>query len=127
VLFHLFAYAAAVTMVFLGRWQLTVSEHRHFTLQNFGYAIQWWLFSAFTVFFWWRVLRDAGRRRADPDAEASPTPAEAVTSAQEPVAYRRYVMPTVPQPVADDPVHAAYNEYLAGLAARDAAREREGE
>ena len=39
--------ALVVTMVLLGRWQLTVSEHKHFGLQNFGYALQWWAFSAF--------------------------------------------------------------------------------
>jgi DNA-binding transcriptional regulator of glucitol operon len=117
VLFHLFAFSAAVTMVLLGRWQLMVSESKHFSFQNFGYSIQWWLFSAFTLLFWARVLRDQARRRA---GETGPTPAEPAPAAQEPVTYRRYVMPTAPAPAGDDPVHAAYNEYLAGLAAKDA-------
>lgn len=116
ILFHLFAYGSAVAMVLLGRWQLDVSESKHFSLQNFGYAIQWWLFSAFALFFWWRVMRDSAQRRAD---ATNPTPAEPATAPAEPVAYRRYVMPTAPQP-ADDPVHAAYNDYLAGLAAHEA-------
>jgi DNA-binding transcriptional regulator of glucitol operon len=116
ILFHPFAYGSAVTMVLLGRWQLDVSESKHFSLQNFGYAIQWWLFSGFALFFWWRVLRDSAQRRAD---ATSPTPAEPAAASSEPVAYRRYVMPTAPQPV-DDPVHAAYNDYLAGLAAHEA-------
>lgn len=121
VLFHLFAAAAGVTMVLLGRWQLTVSESKHFNLQNFGYAIQWWLFTAFTLFFWWRVLRDAAHRRGEPATRAtSPTPAEPTPTAEQPIAYRRYVMPTAPRQVEDDPVHAAYNDYLAGLAAKDA-------
>lgn len=125
VLFHLFAWAAAVTMVLLGRWQLDVSESKHFSLQNFGYSIQWWLFSGFALFFWWRVLRDAARRRAESvPAEAggaadSPAPAESAPAAAPPVAYRRYVMPTAPQQGEDDPVHSAYNAYLAGLAAQD--------
>jgi DNA-binding transcriptional regulator of glucitol operon len=121
VLFHLFAFACAISMVFLGRWQLLVSESKHFNLQNFGYSIQWWLFAAFTLFFWSRVLRDAARRRDNPSGgAASPTPAEPAPHATAHVAYRRYVMPTASQRVDDDPVHGAYNDYLAGLAAKDA-------
>jgi DNA-binding transcriptional regulator of glucitol operon len=116
ILFHLFTVAAVVTMILLGRWQLHVSESKHFNIQNFGYAIQWWVFSAFGLFLWWRVLRDSARRRAE---EADPTTAEPAPPGHEPVAYRRYVMPTAPQPT-DDPVHAAYNDYLARLAAQDA-------
>jgi len=116
ILFHLFTVAAVVTMILLGRWQLHVSESKHFSIQNFGYSIQWWAFSAFALFLWWRVVRDSAVRRAE---AADPTTAEAPSPAQEPVAYRRYVMPTTPQP-ADDPVLAAYNDYLARLAAQDA-------
>ena len=118
VLFHLLVIAVAVTMILLGRWQLHVSEHKHFSIQNFGYAIQWWLFTAFAVFFWGRILRDAARRRA---GAASPTSQDIqpAPEADEPVAYRRYVMPTAPQE-SDDPVRTAYNDYLARLAARDA-------
>lgn len=116
IVFHLFTVAAVITMILLGRWQLHVSESKHFSLQNFGYSIQWWLFSAFAVFFWWRILRDSARRRAE---EADPTRAQPAAPASEPVAYRRYVMPTTPQPT-NDPTLAAYNDYLASLAARDA-------
>jgi DNA-binding transcriptional regulator of glucitol operon len=119
--FHLFTVAVVVTMVLLGRWQLHVSEHKHFDIQNFGYSIQWWLFSGFTLFFWWRIVRDAARRRAGEDA-TNPTSAEPEEPNAEEVQYRRYVMPTVP-PQTDDPVHAAYNDYLAGLAAADAAKD----
>jgi DNA-binding transcriptional regulator of glucitol operon len=121
VVFHLIVIALVVTMILLGRWQLRVSDDKHFSLQNFGYAIQWWLFSAFALFLWWRILRDAMRRGAaatgrpevhETSAEASPLPDGAV-------AYRRYVMPNA-STRSDDPVHAAYNDYLARLAARDA-------
>lgn len=122
---HLFTIAAVVTMVLLGRWQLHVSESKHFNIQNFGYTIQWWLFSAFAVFFWWRIVRDAAQRRSQAVAEATnPTPAEPAAADDAPVAYRRYVMPTTPQP-SDDPQLAAYNDYLADLAAQDAAKDAE--
>ena len=117
---HLFTIAAVVTMVLLGRWQLHVSESKHFNVQNFGYTIQWWLFSGFALFFWWRIVRDAAQRRAQAaDQATNPTPAEPAATEDAPVAYRRYVMPTTPPP-SDDPQLAAYNDYLAELAAKDA-------
>ncbi len=123
---HLFTIAAIVTMILLGRWQLQVSDRKHFDIQNFGYSIQWWLFSAFAAFFWWRIMRDNARRRdelaTEPRAEATKPTGQPAEPAEQPVAYRRYVMPTAPQPT-DDPLHAAYNDYLAQLAAKDAERE----
>jgi DNA-binding transcriptional regulator of glucitol operon len=118
---HLLCLALVVTMVLLGRWQLRVSNRKHFDLQNFGYALQWWSFSAFVIVMWVRMLRDASRRETTGDT-ASPG-AEDPASAHTEVAYRRYVMPTSADVVAgpEDPTRAAYNDYLAGLAQRDAA------
>jgi DNA-binding transcriptional regulator of glucitol operon len=113
LVWHVFTVAAVTTMILLGRWQLDVSDSKGFNIQNFGYSIQWWLFSAFGLFLWWRVVRDAARRRA------GATSGEPHALPDEPVAYRRYVMPTAPQPTSD-PTLTAYNEYLAGLAAKDA-------
>ncbi len=31
---------------------------RGLALQNLSYAVQWWVFAAFAVFIWWRVVRD---------------------------------------------------------------------
>jgi DNA-binding transcriptional regulator of glucitol operon len=117
LLLHLIVIAMVVAMILLGRWQLHVSESKHFSVQNFGYSLQWWAFSAFAAVMWWRLIRDAVRR--DAPATATQENASNPTHAPEPVAYRRYVMPTS-QPTADDPVRAAYNDYLAGLAADDA-------
>jgi DNA-binding transcriptional regulator of glucitol operon len=111
---HLLVAAAVVTMILLGRWQLIVSDEKHFNLQNFGYAIQWWAFSLFALVFWARILRDSATRR-DPGPEAE---AETASQEERPVPYRRYVMPTTPEP-ATDPVLAAYNDYLAELAEQD--------
>jgi DNA-binding transcriptional regulator of glucitol operon len=116
LLLHVVIVAAAVAMVLLGRWQLTVSEHKHFSLQNFGYALQWWLFSLFLIWMWLRVMRDA-LRRDDPAFQA----AEPVPAAGQPVAYRRYVMPSS-APVLDAE-QAAYNDYLARLAEQDEAKQ----
>ena len=110
---HVFTVAVVITMVLLGRWQLSVSDSKHFSLQNFGYAVQWWLFSACALVFWARLMRDQARSNETPATPADPRP-----EPEQPVAYRRYVMPTTPEePV--DAVHAAYNDYLAALAAQD--------
>jgi hypothetical protein len=128
---HLIALALIVAMVLLGRWQLDVSNAKHFSLQNFGYALQWWAFSLFVLSMWVRILRDSGRRAHDtpageayragrlPDPEPAPSP-------DQPVAYRRYVMPQSgsDQVTAADPEHAAYNDYLARLDANSPATRR---
>ncbi len=125
---HGIALALVVTMVLLGRWQLDVSNAKHFNLQNFGYALQWWAFSAFVLLMWARVVRDARGRGSvpDPSAGAGSQDAEPGSGAEDPVAYRRYVMPesaTAPA-VATDSEHAAYNAYLARLADDTSAKGR---
>lgn len=114
LLFHLVTLALAVTMVLLGRWQLDVSDSKHFSLQNFGYAIQWWAFTAFALVMWARIVRD--RARAQRGEPQEPEPAEAPHSE---VPYRRYVMPSSSDAsVSADPELVAYNDYLARLAQR---------
>jgi hypothetical protein len=111
---HLLVVALAIAMILLGHWQLTVSERKGFSLQNFGYALQWWAFTLFGVLLWGKILRDHARSRP---ADVDVTPAPPERPAAEPVTYRRYVMPQSsdgpPEP-ADD-VHAAYNAYLRSL------------
>ena len=129
---HVVVLAMAVTMVLLGRWQLDVSDSKHFSLQNFGYALQWWAFTAFTLAMWGRIVRDAGRARVRAAAEtpasiaSAPRPAESGQTSAEPVAYRRYVMPQRGEATdpasAGDSMLADYNDYLARLAAGDPAQ-----
>src|SRR5699024_4623353 len=77
--FTVLIWTAAVVMVLLGRWQLTVSDHKHFDLQNFGYALQWWAFSAAAVLFWAKLIRDALRQRKP---ENTPTGGQLVVRGQ---------------------------------------------
>jgi DNA-binding transcriptional regulator of glucitol operon len=123
VALHLITVALIVTMVLLGRWQLDVSNSKHFDLQNFGYALQWWAFSVFVLVMWVRVVRDGMHRHSNGSQRAEPEQPQ-----QPPVAYRRYVMPQSSDApaVAVDSEQAAYNDYLARLAADSAAR-RQGE
>ena len=122
---HVITLALVVTMVLLGRWQLDVSNAKHFSLQNFGYALQWWAFSICALGMWARVMLDTGGRPtgASGDQAHSSRDAEAAASVDDTVAYRRYVMPqsaSSPAP-AGDSEHAAYNDYLARLDADSSA------
>jgi DNA-binding transcriptional regulator of glucitol operon len=128
---HVVVVAACVTMVLLGRWQWHVAHVHHGSIQNYSYAFQWWAFTAFAVFMWLRLVHDAA---PPPTAARSATDEagavrQATPTAPEPaeVPYRRYVMPSsaTSSPVAADAEHAAYNAYLARLAAQSSAKDDE--
>jgi hypothetical protein len=140
VALHLVAWTAAIAMVFLGRWQLDVSNEKHFDLQNFGYAFQWWAFSAATILFWLRAMRDAVRGRpADVSTSGELVlrrgesgldfagPVNLVSPArpgQDAIVYRGYRMPQSSQgPVRaqGDAFQSSYNDYLWELALADGA------
>ena len=125
---HAFVVAASVAMVELGRWQWHVAAQRHNDIRNYAYAVQWWLFVAFTVLFWARVIRDA--RRAGPgtpgvgveasaravSANTAPAGADADQTVTATPQYRAYAMPQSAAIVVDDPELAAYNAYLSAFA-----------
>ena len=102
---HAVATALVVAFALLGRWQWqTGREAGHWDFQNLTYAVQWWLFGAFVLYAYGRWIYE----------ELHPAPKE-----EEPA-------PPVPQPSpvpddrplsAADQVLAAYNAYLARLAA----------
>jgi DNA-binding transcriptional regulator of glucitol operon len=138
---HLLFLGAAIGMIFLGRWQLQVSNRRHFDLQNFSYVIQWWTFSAFAIFFWLRLIRDAHRPRTSAASTSGEIvlrhgqelatyvgPANFISqpskAGQAPVVYRGYVAPSnarTPVPSHGDRYHDSYNDYLWQLALADSA------
>ncbi len=65
-----------------------------FDLQNLSYALEWWVFAAFALFVWWRVVRDTHRAEqlppedvAGPDAQpadADHADADPATSTRSP-------------------------------------------
>ncbi len=38
-----------------------ISQRSGLALQNLSYAVQWWIFAAFGLIFWWRLVRDDHR------------------------------------------------------------------
>ena len=97
-----------VSLAALGRigwWQWQTAQ-REDDWQNYGYAVQWWLFAGFAVFLWVKLVLD----ELDPGRVREREP-----SAPLPQPDRR---PTAQAAVEDDEDEelAAYNRHLARLA-----------
>ncbi|MHA6805502.1 hypothetical protein [Salinifilum ghardaiensis] len=138
ILVHLLFLAATVVTVLLAAWQWDRAHAAGGSFQNLGYALQWPLFGAFTLFFWWRVIRlfgfgdgpeqqavaasaSSAQARAAPAEEA---PAERARSAAGVGSTGRRRRPLVPPPASpvdpdEDPELAAYNQYLRELNEQD--------
>jgi DNA-binding transcriptional regulator of glucitol operon len=103
---HALFLAAVLVLCRIGLWQWDKGGSDGRAWQHFGYAVQWWLFAAFAVFLWVKLVLD----EKDPEAAAE---------------RRRTADPTLPvvrQPQAPAPADdeddelAAYNRHLAWLA-----------
>lgn len=120
---HVLLVAGCVAMVLLGHWQWDVGRSGgsgEGSLLNYGYALQWWVFTGFAAFVWTRLIRDQRRRRAVAEgrlpAEDGPNAQRArVEAAPHPPPYRGYAMPQMSQITATDPDLVAYNAYLGAL------------
>ncbi|MDP9431162.1 MAG: hypothetical protein M3P91_00145 [Actinomycetota bacterium] len=115
---HAIVVFVLISFCWLGNWQWDAARSQRGSLQNYGYALEWWVFAAFAVFMWGRTLYDEAR---PPSAAQSPSPDE----------YRRD-LPSLRDGDAtayedddqgadegedSDEELAAYNAYLAWLAA----------
>ncbi|MFC7341006.1 hypothetical protein [Saccharopolyspora griseoalba] len=123
LLLHLLFIVVTIATGFLAVWQWDRAHDAGGSFQNLGYALQWPLFGAFTIFLWIRVIRmDLDQRKeqdgslepdADQDSEREP-PESAERSA--PRRKRPLVPPPAPRVDAEeDPELAEYNRYLAEL------------
>lgn len=54
---HLLLLAGVAVLILLGRWQWDRAQSTVGTLQNLGYAFEWWLFACLAVYGWWREMR----------------------------------------------------------------------
>ena len=127
---HVLALALVAGCLGLGWWQFHRAAGGN-TL-SWGYMFEWPVFAGFFAFLWFREVQLAHRRRSggtvrpaeqDPAGPASERPAEAERRPGGPVTVGRPVRVAVPvTPTEDDPELAAYNHYLAWLAAHPSAR-----
>lgn len=65
VIWHLFCLTMVVGMIMAGVWQWGVAfdsvdanGQASLNARNLVYALQWWVFAAFGIWFWFRFLRD---------------------------------------------------------------------
>ncbi len=129
--FHLLVLVLVAVFCALGWWQLRRAAEGN--ALSFGYALEWPAFAAFTVFVWYRTVRDTVRpplakphaeQHADPHAgpHAGP-PTEPPAGRSQEAAFTVPVLPARPAPAAvpedEDSELAAYNRYLASLAETD--------
>jgi DNA-binding transcriptional regulator of glucitol operon len=91
----------------LGWWQVTRAVSGN--LLSYAYAVEWPVFAGFVIFVWVKEMR---RALADPRDEPTPPPA---TPAPAPRSGPTRVGAAYDD--SDDPQLAAYNRYLAWLAA----------
>ena len=114
---HVTAVVLVATFLGLGWWQYHRASGGNGL--SWAYTFEWPVFALFVVFLWVREVQIERRREDGPPAP----PAEPEPGA--PVAVRRPVRVPArrPEPADDDdPQLAAYNDYLAWLAAHPGAR-----
>ncbi|MFC0315895.1 transcriptional regulator [Gordonia phosphorivorans] len=115
---------AALVCVGMGWWQLDRFESASGTAQNLGYALQW---PVFGIAFVWAYRRFV-MLEADPDAveheraRSGPTEIPAGILPERPTAADPSIAAVAD---ADDPAHADYNRYLAGIGDQPAPRPSE--
>lgn len=105
---HALLVLALVLLGRIGWWQLETARVQD-DWQNYGYALQWWLFGGFAVFLWVKLILDEldPSRLAEPEPEALPVL----------VAQRPAPAPKGDENDDEDEELAAYNRRLAWLAA----------
>jgi hypothetical protein len=132
MLWHLLTLGAMVTCGFLAAWQWHRAGEAMGSALNVGYGLQWPLFAVFFGVMWWRMLRmEAAELAEQPVAETEPEPVPVPAAAAQPVPdgpspfgpRPATVVPTFDDEDPDDRRLAAYNQRLAEIAERDAARE----
>lgn len=111
---HLVAIALVLGFLALGWWQYSRATGGN-TL-SWGYTFEWPLFAAFVVFLW---VREIQHERRPPAKTQTRLPGSPVTVGR-PV--RVTSEKDTKNPDDDDPELAAYNDYLAWLAAHPNAR-----
>ena len=99
---HALLVVSVLVLVRIGLWQWERAGSGSGSWQNYGYAVQWFLFAGFAVFLYVKTVLDELEPERTADAEQAVLP---------PV-----VQPQAPPPAdEDDDELAAYNRYLRSL------------
>jgi hypothetical protein len=85
IVLHIIVLGTLPVVLWLGWWQWRGGFQGH-SLQTTGYALQWWVFAAFAILLWLRLMRDELRRQ---DAAAAGGPPPGAAAPPEPRPPRR--------------------------------------
>jgi hypothetical protein len=99
---HVLLVVSLVVLARVGLWQWDRASSGTGSWQNYGYAVQWWLFAGFALFLYVKTVLD----ELDP-ARSEPADDPALP----PVVQRQAPAPAED----DDDALAAYNRYLRSL------------
>jgi DNA-binding transcriptional regulator of glucitol operon len=103
---HVLLVVSVAVLGWIGAWQWDKAQEQG-DWQNYGYALQWWLFAGFAVFLWIKlVLDELDPSRVEDRAVQEPSLAQP---------DRRPAAPAVAEDDEDDEL-AAYNRHLRRLA-----------
>ena len=98
---HALLVVSLLVLARTGVWQWDRASTPSGSWQNYGYAVQWWLFAGFAVFLYVKTVLD----ELDPER-----------TREKPDGLPPVVQPQAPPPAAeDDDELAAYNRYLRSL------------
>ncbi|MBC7374504.1 MAG: hypothetical protein H7323_10995 [Frankiales bacterium] len=106
---HALLLASLLVLGRIGLWQLDKARDSG-SWQNYGYAVQWWLFGGFAVFLWFKLVLDELDPSRIEDRQATTTPSTTPFPVPAPSAV-------APADDEDDEL-ASYNRHLAELAQR---------
>ena len=100
---HALLVASVLGFLWIGGWQWDKAQDGRGSWQNYGYAVQWWLFAGFAVFLYVKLVLDELDPSRVEEREAEPS-------------LPPVVQPQAPAPQdEDDDELAAYNRYLRSL------------
>lgn len=116
---HALATSLIVFFVYMGRWQWTKGESSHGTLQNLFYGIEWWIFTAFVLYLWGKMIIEEVRPAAATSALAGDDAAAELAVAPTNTVLASLAASPPDDEDPEDAELAAYNRYLADLRARD--------
>jgi DNA-binding transcriptional regulator of glucitol operon len=100
---HLLLVVSVLGLARVGLWQWDKAAGGGGSWQNYGYAVQWWLFAGFAVFLYVKLVLD----ELDPSRLEDTDPGAGLPPVVQPQAE--------PPAVEEDDELAAYNRYLQSL------------
>lgn len=102
---HALLLLSLVVLARIGMWQWDKARAQE-DWQNYGYAVQWWLFAGFAVFLWAKLVLD----------DLYPERMTRSDEMPEPPVLTRAATPAPSDTADEDPELAAYNAHLRRLA-----------